>query len=63
MFVTVMYKDGRTGMVKHDQLDGLISSNKIKKFLRSDGWVSIGVHRIRKKGKRGYKGQEKRQNK
>jgi hypothetical protein len=34
-------------MVELDQLDHLIHSHKIKKFMRSEGWVTVGIDSIR----------------
>jgi hypothetical protein len=47
MFITVMYRNGKVGMVGIDQLDELIRSHKVIKFMRSEGWVSIGIDPIR----------------
>ncbi len=60
MFITVMYRDGKIGVVDAYQLDELISAKKIKKFMRSDGWVTIGSDPIRETDKN-RKGQERRQ--
>jgi hypothetical protein len=46
-------------MVKPFLLDELIASGKIIKFLRSEGWVTIGVDRIRVRDYH-YKGMERR---
>jgi hypothetical protein len=56
-----MYQNNEIEMVKASQLDTLISSTKIKKFLRSEGWVTVGVDPTRKERKVNYKGSEKRQ--
>ncbi len=40
-------------------LDELIASNKIRKFLRSDGWATVGIDPIRGYGG-SYKGSERR---
>ena len=48
MLIAVVYQNNETGMVEAYQLDELISSNKIKRFKRSEGWVTIGVDQIRK---------------
>jgi len=48
MSIKVMYTNGKTGMVENYQLDDLITSGKIKKFRRADGWVSVGIDPIRK---------------
>jgi hypothetical protein len=61
MLIKVMYKDGKYGMVKPFLLDRLIVSGKIIKFLRSEGWIVIGVDRIRGAGDGGcYQGPERR---
>ena len=43
MRIKVMYQNNETEMVEASQLDTLISSNKIKKFLRSEGGVTVGM--------------------
>jgi len=48
MSITVMYTNGKTGIVENYQLDDLIASGKIKKFRRSDGWVVVGKDPTRK---------------
>ncbi len=59
MLIRVMYKDNKYDMVKPFSLDKLIMSGRIKKFLRSEGWATIGVDPIR--GHSGsYEGQERR---
>ena len=60
MFVTVMYQDGKIGMIELDQLDHLINSHKIKQFMRSEGWVTIGVDSIREFDE-AHEGPERRQ--
>jgi hypothetical protein len=63
MLIKVMYKDGKYGMVKPFLLDKLIASGKIIKFLRSEGWATIGVDRIRGTGNGArYRGPERRKN-
>jgi hypothetical protein len=42
--------------VDDSKLDDLISSNKIKQFLRADGWVTIGGNPLRKRNEYDYKG-------
>jgi hypothetical protein len=61
MLIKVMYQNNEIGMVEASQLDTLISSNKIKKFLRSEGWVTVGNDPIRKESRVYYKGSERRQ--
>jgi hypothetical protein len=45
--IKVVFTDETTGYVKSAKLDALITSGKIKAFLRSGGWVSIGSDPIR----------------
>ena len=59
MHIWIMYENGNFDVVKSFLLDELISSNKIKKFLRSVGWVTVGLNTIRGKGGY-YKGPERR---
>jgi hypothetical protein len=47
MLIKVMHEDGKIEEIESYQLDDLIQSNKIKKFQRSSGWVTIGVDPIR----------------
>jgi len=54
-----MYRNGKIGVAEHTQLDELIRSNKIKKFLRSEGWVTVGTDPIRLFDE-GYQGTDKR---
>jgi hypothetical protein len=61
MLIKVMYQNNEIEMVEAFQLDKLISSNKIKKFLRSEGWVTVGIDPIRKESRVNYKGSERRQ--
>ena len=42
MFIKVMYQNGEIAKVEAYQLDELLVNNKIKKFLRSDGWCAVG---------------------
>jgi len=60
MFITVMYRNGKIGMVEDNQLNHLIHSHKIIKFMRMEGWVTIGSDSIRKFDEE-YKSPEKRQ--
>jgi hypothetical protein len=63
MLIEVIYQNNEYGMVKPFLLDKLITSGKIIKFLRSEGWVTIGVDRIRGTGNGAhYKGPERRGN-
>ena len=60
MLVSVVYRDNKMGLVDTVSLDELICSKKIKKFLRSEGWATIGVDPIRKMKEYCYKGPERR---
>jgi hypothetical protein len=60
MMISVIYKNDKHGLIESYQLDDLIRSGKIKKFLRSDGWVTIGKDRLRAT-EDCFKGHEKRQ--
>ena len=62
MLIRVQYKNGQEDAVEDSQLEDLIKSNKIIKFMRSDGWCTIGVDPIRKESSTGYKGPERRRN-
>jgi hypothetical protein len=61
MLVNVVYQNGKYGLVEDSELDELIEKRKIKKFLRSTGWCTLGVDPIRKEPCFDYKGQERRQ--
>jgi len=61
MLIHVQYSDNRYDMVKEYWLDEMIASKRIKKFRRSDGWVTVGVDPVR--GTRqvaSYQGPERR---
>jgi len=45
--VHVLYNDNNYDYVSDYKLDDLIRSNKIAKFKRKDGWVTIGVDPVR----------------
>ena len=47
MIIRVLYEDDRHDYVPAFRLDDLIAEGKIKKFYRSDGWVTIGKDPIR----------------
>jgi hypothetical protein len=61
MRIKVMSQTNEIDVVESSQLDTLISSNKIKKFLRSEGWVAVGIDPIREESKVNYKVSERRQ--
>jgi len=61
MLLQVIYIDKHYDYVKDFMLDNLIESQKIARFRRSTGWVTIGVDPVRKiKNKRTYDGIERR---
>jgi hypothetical protein len=61
MLIKVIYQNDKYDMVKPVMLDTLLFANKIKQFLRSEGWVTVGVDKIR--GTSGYyEGPERRRN-
>jgi len=59
LLIKVMYHDNRYGEIESFKLDKLIALRKIKKFLRSEGWVTVGVDPIRGMGG-SYDGPERR---
>jgi hypothetical protein len=54
-----MYTNMKYDMVRVSRLDDLIASGKIKKFLRSDGWATIGISPLRGMGGN-YNGNDRR---
>ena len=58
--IRIMYYDNSYDMVKAFRLDDLIPKGKIAKFLRSDGWVTVGVDPIRSGKSENYHGPERR---
>jgi hypothetical protein len=61
MLIKVIYQNDKHDMVKPMMLDTLLFANKIKKFLRSEGWITVGVDTIRGTGGY-YEGPERRRN-
>jgi hypothetical protein len=59
MLIRVMYFNDKYDMVMPFILDKLIASKKIKKFLRSEGWATIGLDPVRGIGG-SYRGPERR---
>jgi len=45
--IKVIFTDDSVGFVKETQLNALITSGRLKSFLRSDGWVRIGIDPVR----------------
>ena len=62
MRILVKYKDLKSGVVRTDELQELIQSEKLLAFRRDDDeWVRIGVDPVRGTGGR-YRGPERRGN-
>ena len=61
MMIRVMYHDGKTEMVRQPLLRHLITTGKIQKFRRNDGWVTVGVDPIRHKKRQPYNGADRRE--
>jgi len=61
MLIHVIYPGMQHDFVKDFMLHMLIENNKIIKFRRSSGWVTLGVDPVRTMTNRsGYKGVERR---
>jgi hypothetical protein len=60
MMIRVMYGDDTYDVVKSSQLDDLILSGKVVRFLRSEGWITVGVDPIRSYARDWYHGPERR---
>ena len=61
MMIRVMYHDGKTEMVRQPLLRHLITTRKIQKFRRDDGWVTLGIDQIREKKRKPYSGADRRE--
>jgi hypothetical protein len=61
MLIKVIYQNDKHDMIKPIMLDTLLFANKIKKFLRSEGWITVGVDKIRGRGG-SYEGPDRRSN-
>lgn len=59
MLISVIYKNGKHGLIDSALINELIRKNQLKGFLRSDGWVTVGQDLIRGIGGR-YSGPERR---
>ena len=61
MLVQVNWTNNRYDYVKDFMLDSLIEAGVVARFLRSSGWVTVGVDPVRKSTSRGnYPGPERR---
>jgi hypothetical protein len=61
MLINVIYQNGKYGLVEDTEFDELIMQGKIKKFLSSTGWCTIGADPIREDSLIDFKGQERGQ--
>jgi hypothetical protein len=60
MLVPVVLKDGKEELVSKDELQFLMTTQKVMFFKRSDGWAVFGRDKMRKQiGS--YNGEERRQ--
>ena len=59
MFITIVYQNGKYGAVEDSELDDLIKQKKVKKFLSSQGWCTVGEDPIRKEHRINYEGPER----
>jgi len=59
MNMKVVFQDYKEGFIDSAMLDQMISENKIKMFVRSDGLVQVGEKPVRGSGGR-YDGVERR---
>ncbi len=59
MLVRVMYQNQKFDFVKPFLLDELLYLKRIKKFLRSEGWATLGINPMRGTGG-SYEGPERR---
>ncbi|HOP29462.1 MAG TPA: hypothetical protein P5120_05450 [Spirochaetota bacterium] len=59
MNMQVMYQDNKIGRIDSALLDSMLDAHKIKMFMRSDGWVMVGVAHMRGEGG-AYEGVDRR---
>lgn len=59
MNMQVMYQDNKIGQIDSALLNSMLDARKIKMFMRSDGWVMVGVAHMRGDGGP-YEGVERR---
>ncbi len=50
MNMRVVYMDNKEGIIDSVLLDQMISANKIRMFMRSDGWAMVGINPVRGAG-------------
>lgn len=59
--VTAILKDGKKKLVERDELQYLLATDKVTKFMRSDGWVVVGSDCLRECCDYEFSGEERRQ--
>jgi hypothetical protein len=59
MSVRVIYQDGVLDEIDANCLNNLLSNNRIKKMLRSEGWISVDTAPMRGRRRRRYEGSER----
>jgi hypothetical protein len=59
MLIPVIYRNGNAGMVTGSRLEKLVRFNRIEKFLRLEGWVTVGIDPLRHSDRK-YEGRNKR---
>jgi len=59
MNMQVMYQDNKIGQIDSALLNSMLDAHKIKMFMRSDGWVMVGIAHMRGEGGP-YEGVERR---
>ncbi|MFA7061198.1 MAG: hypothetical protein WC156_10300 [Pedobacter sp.] len=47
MLIQIEYYDNKFDFVKNYQLDSLLEKQKVHRFKRSSGWVTVGIDPIR----------------
>ena len=64
MIIRVQRTDGLYDMVQPQVLDKMLEEGVVKRFMRSVGWVSVGIDAIRSHSRRNYQymGFERRSN-
>ena len=60
MFIPVVLKDGHEELVRNDEFQFLLLTEKILFFRRSDGWAVLGRDKMRSQ-RATYNGEERRQ--
>ncbi len=60
MLIQVMYPDNNYDYVKDFILNDLIETEKIVRFRRRTGWISLGVDPVRSRSLKPYQGEERR---